>query len=96
MPAPLSTATIELPAGLLESARRQLGCSLLGHRTDDGIARLQVAYWDLPYLAHWILGWGPRVTVAAPDELRAEVAALAEATREHHAGKSEPAELLLT
>jgi len=96
MPTPIHSATLELPANLVDSARRQLGCLLLDLEARGENVLLRVAYWELAYLAHWILGWGPRITIHDPEELRCEVAALAEATRLHHAGKSAEADLLLT
>lgn len=70
----LFPATIRIREASLERFRAELPCTLLKEeREPDGWARIELLTFSLEWLAEWLLGFGNKVEVLEPEELRRAV-----------------------
>jgi predicted DNA-binding transcriptional regulator YafY len=86
-PGQSSVAELSFHPRLLETVRRHWGPALLEESTDHEWVRVRLTCGESTYLARWLLSFGGKVRVIAPDSLRLELITAAQEVIAHHSAE---------
>lgn len=89
-PANASVAELVFHPRLMETVRRHWGPALREECHEPEGVRVRLSCGEVTYLARWLLGFGDKVRVIAPEALRQSVVQAAKAAISHHAEKKSP------
>jgi len=87
----LTPATVLVEREVLERFRNEMPCTpVSSDEQPDGRVKLELLSFSIPWMAEWLLGFGPRVEAVQPPELRDQMGETARAIAARYAKESAP------